>query len=589
MKSFKKREVSGTANPGPTRTDEVHGTFDIPIEKCVMSPTNKFVPVLVEKCIKVIEKIGLKVEGIYRICGNSISITELQEELDKEPTAIDVESEQWKDVHTVTNILKLFFKKLPNSLITDEFYEPVIRLSGISHREKRLLKLKMLLEKLPKVNFRTFRLLSRHLHNVAGFRDINKMDAHNLAIMFAPALVRYSKDQALIMIRDMHHQITVVESIIKHSEWLFSRWSEDRSVPMDEMSRDSNSTLNLQFLESVQTLVSQPLRMAPVEEKPSFFSFQVPNRRSRRRHKTENGRDESGGTEQKSVPDAEREIEIRRIEIPTLPFKPIHSLNLESEQFHKTVFDLGRSDVELSASEQLGTKILDTRLISDKFDREKETSLYKVGEDAARTDLGNNLVPNVIRKGVCGNSSVIEVKKYQAYSADLRVATFTKPVPVAEQPMLLRRYQSKSTCALNNSSLKKCNVNILKKYNGPSEIGSTKSVHSSQVKPTNAVGYHPDVSQLPVDCTSENGFWENGSAKKSNIVVRGPLGRRYCVLSGTCPSVFLNGAPPTETPSETVEYIERKNCSMKCVANVKLNIIQGTASHDIQLHRIQYA
>lgn len=57
-----------------------------------------------------------------------------------------------------------------------EFYEPVIRLSCITHREKRLLKLKMLLEKLPKVNFETFRLLSKHLHNVAGFRDINKVD-----------------------------------------------------------------------------------------------------------------------------------------------------------------------------------------------------------------------------------------------------------------------------------------------------------------------------------------------------------------------------------------------------------------------------
>lgn len=44
MKSFKKREISsGITNHGTTPTYEVkvHGTFDIPIEKCVMSPTNK--------------------------------------------------------------------------------------------------------------------------------------------------------------------------------------------------------------------------------------------------------------------------------------------------------------------------------------------------------------------------------------------------------------------------------------------------------------------------------------------------------------------------------------------------------------------
>lgn len=292
--------------------------------------------------------------------------------------------------------------------------------------------------------------------------------------------------------------------------------------------------------------------------------------------------------ELKSVPDAEREIEIHRIEIPSLPFKPIHSLNLESEQFNKTFITRGRSDVDLSASVQLDPNILDTRQISDKFDHEKETSLQKVGEDAARTDYGNNLMPNVTRKGGCGESSVIEVKKYRAYSGDLRVAN-TKPA-VVQQPLILRRYQSKpNTCDLNNSLLKKSPVNILKKYNGPSEIKSTKSAHSSQFKPANAVGYHPDVSQLPIDCTSENGFWENRSVKKSNIVVRGPLGRRYCVLSGTLPSVFLNGASPTENPSQAVEYIEKKNCSMTHVVNIKLNIIQGTELHDIELHRIQYA
>lgn len=42
------------------------------------------------------------------------------------------------------------------------------------------------------------------------------MDAHNLAIMFGPTLVRSPKDQTLIMIKDMHFQTTIVETIIKH-------------------------------------------------------------------------------------------------------------------------------------------------------------------------------------------------------------------------------------------------------------------------------------------------------------------------------------------------------------------------------------
>lgn len=42
------------------------------------------------------------------------------------------------------------------------------------------------------------------------------MDAHNLAIVFGPTLVRPQDDTMVAMVRDMADQCRVVESIIVH-------------------------------------------------------------------------------------------------------------------------------------------------------------------------------------------------------------------------------------------------------------------------------------------------------------------------------------------------------------------------------------
>ena len=43
-----------------------------------------------------------------------------------------------------------------------------------------------------------------------------QMDAHNLAIMFGPTLVRPQDNSMTIMVKDMADQVRVVESIVVH-------------------------------------------------------------------------------------------------------------------------------------------------------------------------------------------------------------------------------------------------------------------------------------------------------------------------------------------------------------------------------------
>jgi RhoGAP domain len=46
--------------------------------------------------------------------------------------------------------------------------------------------------------------------------DVLQMDAHNLAIVFGPTLVRPQDNSMVVMVKDMADQCRVVETIIVH-------------------------------------------------------------------------------------------------------------------------------------------------------------------------------------------------------------------------------------------------------------------------------------------------------------------------------------------------------------------------------------
>lgn len=79
----------------------------------------QFIPLVVELCVRVIEERGITNQGIYRVPGNKGAVHALELELNKNIDAIDVTSDQWQDVNAITSLLKMFFRKLPEPLITE--------------------------------------------------------------------------------------------------------------------------------------------------------------------------------------------------------------------------------------------------------------------------------------------------------------------------------------------------------------------------------------------------------------------------------------------------------------------------------------
>lgn len=201
------------------------GTFGVPLQHCRSSTKFKYVPNIVVVCTDIIEERGLDHQGLYRVPGNTTQVNSLYHELmvSREET-IRPEDERWKDVNVVGSLLKLFFRKLPSPLITTELYRPTIEAIRKPTEEERIVCLSEVLNRLPKHHLETFRHIAKHLSRIASREDVNKMNIHNLSIVFGPTLIssREEKETSLMVV-DMPDQCLVVEAIVKNVDRLFAR------------------------------------------------------------------------------------------------------------------------------------------------------------------------------------------------------------------------------------------------------------------------------------------------------------------------------------------------------------------------------
>ncbi|KAG5850448.1 hypothetical protein ANANG_G00082550 [Anguilla anguilla] len=208
-KPFEKRHPAGV-------------TFGVRLDDCPPAQSNRFVPLIVEICCKLVEERGLEYTGIYRVPGNNAAISSMQEELNKSMGDIDVHDDKWRDLNVISSLLKSFFRKLPEPLFTNEKYADFIEANRTEDPVERLKVLKRLLHELPDHHYETLKFLSAHLKAVADNSEKNKMEPRNLAIVFGPTLVRTSEDNMTHMVTHMPDQYKIVETLIQQYGWFFT-------------------------------------------------------------------------------------------------------------------------------------------------------------------------------------------------------------------------------------------------------------------------------------------------------------------------------------------------------------------------------
>nr|XP_046226749.1 rho GTPase-activating protein 21-like isoform X3 [Scatophagus argus] len=226
-------------------------TFGVRLDDCPPAQNNKFVPLIVDVCCKLVEERGLEYTGIYRVPGNNAAISNMQEELNnKGMNDIDIHDDKWRDLNVISSLLKSFFRKLPEPLFTNEKYADFIEANRTEDPVERLKVLKRLLHELPDHHYETLKFLSAHLKTVAENSEKNKMEPRNLAIVFGPTLVRTTEDNMTHMVTHMPDQYRIVETLIQNYDWFFTEEGngDPVTVSQEESAVESQPVPNIDHL-----------------------------------------------------------------------------------------------------------------------------------------------------------------------------------------------------------------------------------------------------------------------------------------------------------------------------------------------------
>uniref|UniRef100_A0A8C9L174 Rho GTPase activating protein 30 n=1 Tax=Panthera tigris altaica TaxID=74533 RepID=A0A8C9L174_PANTA len=167
------------------------------------------VPQVLRSCAEFVEEYGV-VDGIYRLSGVSSNIQKLRTGRFRRSGSV------------LRGVSKGGAGRLTRFLNLPPHQEAV----AVQLEPERLIKILEVLGELPLPNYRTLEFLTRHLVHMASFSAQTNMHARNLAIVWAPNLLR-SKDieasgfNGTAAFMEVRVQSIVVEFILTHVDQLF--------------------------------------------------------------------------------------------------------------------------------------------------------------------------------------------------------------------------------------------------------------------------------------------------------------------------------------------------------------------------------
>ncbi|XP_029768987.1 rho GTPase-activating protein 33 [Terrapene carolina triunguis] len=184
------------------------------------------VPQVLRCCSEFIEKHGM-VDGIYRLSGVASNIQKLRHEFDSERVPELGRATYLQDIHCVSSLCKLYFRELPNPLLTYQLYHKFAEAVAVPGEEERLVRVHDVIQQLPPPHYRTLEFLLRHLARVATHSPDTSMHVKNLAIVWAPNLLRSLELEAVGLsgaeaFHEVRVQSVVVEFLLNHVQVLFS-------------------------------------------------------------------------------------------------------------------------------------------------------------------------------------------------------------------------------------------------------------------------------------------------------------------------------------------------------------------------------
>ncbi|PRP89238.1 hypothetical protein PROFUN_02112 [Planoprotostelium fungivorum] len=227
------------------------GIFGAPLDRAV----GKYeIPYIVKVCTEFIEGHALKLEGIFRLSGSQVQIDQLRAAFDAgEQVVLD------KDInpHTVAGLMKLYFRNLPEPLLTFPLYSNFIGAQSAPNRSVRLRSFRSLVEILPRNNYNLLKYLLVFLIEVSKHSAVNKMGVPNLATVFAPNLLTTADGDMGTMVQDTAQINAVVGTLIQDFQEIFENkdLNEDVAVVQYDFAAENDNQLSLKVGDMVTVIM----------------------------------------------------------------------------------------------------------------------------------------------------------------------------------------------------------------------------------------------------------------------------------------------------------------------------------------------
>ncbi|KFB38649.1 AGAP008912-PA-like protein [Anopheles sinensis] len=238
-----RRGTASTAATNAPTTPQAPGVSKFMLEDFCPSSSPR-IPALIVHCVSEIEHRGLVEEGLYRVSASEREVRTLKEKFLRGKT---IPTLGQIDVHVLCGCVKDFLRTLREPLIPPALYPEYRNFaatnSGLDINQRNFDALCQLIERMPEPNRDTLAFLMLHFQRVAQ-SERTKMSVDNLARVFAPTLVGYSRPDLDLndMCAETFIQVIILQSMLHIPTDYWSRFIMLQSA---NENGDSNGWKNL--------------------------------------------------------------------------------------------------------------------------------------------------------------------------------------------------------------------------------------------------------------------------------------------------------------------------------------------------------
>ncbi|XP_055678741.1 rho GTPase-activating protein 100F isoform X8 [Lutzomyia longipalpis] len=163
------------------------------------APGSAPVPIVLRRCVEEVERRGLDIIGLYRLCGSATKKRLLREAFERNSRAVELSPDHVPDINVITGVLKDYLRELPEPLFTRCLFQMTLDALAVclpDDPEGNAKLMLSILDCLPRANRATLVFLLDHLSLVVSASDRNKMSAQALATVMGPPLMLHSTGNA---------------------------------------------------------------------------------------------------------------------------------------------------------------------------------------------------------------------------------------------------------------------------------------------------------------------------------------------------------------------------------------------------------